>query len=369
MISFLDIKALNESFQPDLNNAIQRVTESGWYIGGPEVQRFENAFAEFCGTEHCIGVGNGLDALVLILEGLKVQGKLKEGDEILVPANTFIASILAIKQARLIPVLCEPDPNTYNLTVVNLNEKLTDHTKAVMMVHLYGQISEANELVEFCSTNNLLLIEDAAQAHGAETKDGKRSGNIGIAAGFSFYPGKNLGALGDGGAITTNDQQLAQTIRKLGNYGSSEKYVHRLSGVNSRLDTLQAAALAVKLERLDTDNEKRCSIAESYIREINNPLIQLPQLPTNRKSHVWHLFTVEVNDRVAFQKYLDAEGIQTLIHYPIPPHQQEGLKELAHLRLPLTEKIHKCIVSLPTSPLMTDEEVEHVIRSCNEFSS
>lgn len=369
MISFLDIKAINASFQPELNRAIQRVTESGWYIGGPEVQRFENAFATFCGTENCVGVGNGLDALVLILEGLKVQGILKEGDEILVPANTFIASILAIKQARLIPVLCEPDPNTYNLTVVNLNEKLTNQTKAVMMVHLYGRISEANELVEFCNTNNLLLIEDAAQAHGAETKDGKRSGNIGIAAGFSFYPGKNLGALGDGGAVTTNDPELAKVIRQLGNYGSSEKYVHKLSGVNSRLDAIQAAALAVKLERLDEDNEKRRLIAERYVKEINNSQIQLPKLAENGLSHVWHLFTIEVEDRSAFQKYMSAMGVQTLIHYPIPPHQQEGLKELAHLMLSLTEKIRKCIVSLPISPVMTDEEVEHVIRSCNEFSS
>lgn len=369
MISFLDIKAINESFQPDLNNAIQRVTESGWYIGGPEIERFENAFATFCGTERCIGVGNGLDALVLILEGLKVQGKLKDGDEILVPANTFIASILAIKQARLIPILCEPDPDTYNLTVVNLNEKLTNHTKAVMMVHLYGQIFEANELVEFCNTNNLLLIEDAAQAHGAKTEEGKRAGNIGIAAGFSFYPGKNLGALGDGGAVTTNDQDLAQIIRQMGNYGSAEKYVHDLPGVNSRLDAMQATALSVKLERLDEDNDKRRMIAERYVKEINNSKIELPKLPENRLSHVWHLFTVEVEDRVAFQKYMDAEGVQTLIHYPIPPHQQEGLKELAHLRLPLTEKIHKCIVSLPVSPVMTDEEVEHVIRNCNEFTA
>ena len=369
MISFLDIKSINESFQPDLNNAIQRVTESGWYIGGPEVERFENSFASFCGAIHCIGVGNGLDALILILEGLKVQGKLREGDEILVPANTFIASILAIKEARLTPILCEPDPNTYNLTVANLNEQVSIRTKAIMMVHLYGRISEASDLLDFCHSKNLLLIEDAAQAHGAEIEDRKRAGNIGIAGGFSFYPGKNLGALGDGGAVTTNDPELAKVIRQLGNYGTSEKYVHRLSGVNSRLDPIQSAALTVKLSRLDTDNEKRRVIAERYASEIDNPLIHLPQMPDSRKSHVWHLFTIEVEDRVALQKYMDTNGIQTLIHYPIPPHQQEGLKELDHLGLPLTEKIHKRIVSLPISPVMTDDEVKHVIRTCNEFTA
>lgn len=368
MISFLDIKAINESFQPDLNNAIQRVTESGWYIGGPEVERFENSFASFCGADYCIGVGNGLDALVLILEGLKIQGKLTVGDEILVPANTFIASILAIKQARLIPILCEPDPNTYNLTVADLKEKLSNRTKAIMMVHLYGRISEANELILFSRTNDLLLIEDAAQAHGAETEKGNRAGNIGIAAGFSFYPGKNLGALGDGGAVTTNDQQLAQIIRQLGNYGSSEKYVHKLAGVNSRLDTIQAAVLAVKLERLDEDNEKRRSIAERYVREINNSQIRLPKLPENRLSHVWHLFTIEVDDRIAFQQYMSAMGVQTLIHYPIPPHQQDGLKELDHLSLPLTEKIHERIVSLPISPVMANEEVAIIIEALNNYS-
>lgn len=369
MISFLDIKAINDSFQPDLNNAIHRLIKSGWYIGGDELKSFEKSFASFCGTDHCLGVGNGLDALVLILEGLKIQGKLKEGDEILVPANSFIASILAIKQARLKPILCEPDRNTYNLTATNLHEKLSKRTKAVMMVHLYGRVSGATGLIEFCNKNELLLIEDAAQAHGAEMEEGKRAGNIGIAAGFSFYPGKNLGALGDGGAVTTNDSELEKVIRQLGNYGSSEKYIHKLSGVNSRLDAIHAAALAVKLERLDADNQKRRLIAERYINEIKNSLIHLPKLPDNLKSHVWHLFTIEVEDRIAFQKHMYSKGTETLIHYPIPPHQQKGLKELTHLRLPLTEKIHKRIVSLPISPVMTNEETEHIICSCNDFTS
>lgn len=368
-VPFLNIKALNDSFQPELGEAINRVTKSGWYVHGTDVEEFEKLFAKFCGNEHCIGVGNGLDALVLILEGLKVQGKLKLGDEILVPANTFIASILAIKKARLIPILCKPDQSTYNLTVANLKEKLSDKTKAIMMAHLYGRISEANELLQFCKTNDLLLIEDAAQAHGAETEDGRRAGNYGLAAGFSFYPGKNLGALGDGGAVTTNDPELAKVIRQLGNYGSAQKYVHKLPGVNSRLDAIQAAALAVKLKRLDTDNEKRRAIAERYIDQIDNTLIQLPELPDNRMSHVWHLFTIEVENREIFQNHMRAKDIQTLIHYPIPPHKQEGLKELAHLRLPLTEKIHKRIVSLPISPVMTNKEIEYVICSCNDFST
>lgn len=367
-VPFLNIKAINDSFQPELNRAIERVTESGWYIGGPEVETFEKAFSSYCGTDYCIGTGNGLDALVLILEGLKIQGKLKEGDEILVPANTFIASILAIKQARLKPILCEPDPNTYNLSVSNLQGKLSDKTKAVMMVHLYGRISEAAELEEFCNANQLLLIEDAAQAHGAEATDGKRAGNLGVAAGFSFYPGKNLGALGDGGAVTTNDEALANVIRMLGNYGSSEKYKHDLSGVNSRLDATQAAALTVKLERLHADNEKRRLIAERYKQEIINPMIHLPELPNNRMSHVWHLFTVEVEDREGFQKFLKEQGIQSLIHYPIPPHQQKGLQELADLKLPITEKIHQHTVSLPISPVLSVDEISKVIESINNYN-
>lgn len=366
-VKFLDLQKLNASFQPELNEAIARVTESGWYIQGPELESFENAFARYCKAKHCIGTGNGLDALLLIFEGLKVMGKLTDGDKILVPANTFIASILAIKRAGLTPVLCEPDAATYNLSVETAKSVMTPDIKGILMVHLYGRISEAAELAHYCNQNGLLLIEDAAQAHGAEISDGKRAGTIGLAAGFSFYPGKNLGALGDGGAITTNNDELAEIFRKLSNYGSSEKYVHDLEGVNSRLDPIQAAALLLKLRRLDEDNERRRSIAERYSKQIHNAAINLPELPDNRNSHVWHLFTIQVADRSQFQKFMQTNGIQTLIHYPIPPHQQKGLSELSSLSFPLTERIHQHIVSLPISPIMTDDEVEHVIRRCNEY--
>lgn len=283
-VPFLDLKALNDSFQPELSEAIEKVVRSGWYVLGPEVERFEKAFTGYCGTEHCVGVGNGLDALITIWEALKIQGKLREGDEILVPANTYIASILSITKTGLKPVLCEPDPNTYNLTTVNLESYLTPRTKAILMVHLYGRVSEATELVAFADKHGLLPIEDAAQAHGAIGNNGKKAGSIGLAAGFSFYPGKNLGALGDAGAVTTKDPELARIVKLYRNYGSEKKYVHEQMGINTRLDPIQAAVLNVKLERLDTDNKRRQDIASSYDKGIINPLISKPLI--DRKSVV-----------------------------------------------------------------------------------
>jgi len=366
-VPFLDLQRLNSSFEPELSQAIDRVVKSGWYILGPEVEQFEKEFAAYCGTEQCVGVGNGLDALIMIWEGLKIQGKLKEGDEVLVPANTYIASILSILKAGLTPVLCEPDPKTYNLTSSNLDQYKTAKTKAILMVHLYGRVSEATELSAFAEANDLILIEDAAQAHGALGNNGKRAGNIGFAAGFSFYPGKNLGALGDGGGITTNDASFAQLMAKYRNYGSEKKYHNEILGINSRLDPIQAAVLDVKLKRLDQDNAARRRIAAQYTELIRNPKINLPVLPQDPESHVWHLFTVEVENREALIMHLTENGIGNLIHYPIAPHKQEALSDFSHLSLLVTEAIHNKIVSLPISPIVTVEEITYVIEVCNNY--
>lgn len=367
-VPFLDLKKLNASFEPELSIALKKSIDSGWYILGPEVENFQKEFAAYCETGYCIGVGNGLDALVIIWECLKIEGKLKVGDEILVPANTYIASILSIMQAGLIPVLCEPSNETYNLTSSNLKTYFTPKTKAVLMVHLYGQISESEEIETFCKQHNLLLIEDAAQAHGAKDSLGRRAGSIGFAAGFSFYPGKNLGALGDGGAITTNDTQFATLVRTYSNYGSQTKYVNEIIGINSRLDPIQAAVLSTKLKRLDKDNKRRRDIAQRYSDEIKNQELQIPHFPDQPESHVWHVFPVQVKNREDFQEFLAKNGISTLIHYPIPPHQQKALLNFNRLKLPVTERIHKEIVSIPISPVMDEDEVQYVIRICNLYS-
>jgi dTDP-4-amino-4,6-dideoxygalactose transaminase len=366
-VPFLDLQQLNSSFEPELSEAINRVVKSGWYILGPEVEQFENEFANYCGAKKCVGVGNGLDALIIIWECLILEGKLQKGDEVLVPANTYIASILSILKAGLVPVLCEPDPTSYNLTTKNLKNYLTTRTKAVLMVHLYGQVSEAKEITAFCEEHALILIEDAAQAHGATGNNGKRAGAIGFAAGFSFYPGKNLGALGDAGALTTNDPHFASQVAKYRNYGSEKKYYNEFIGINSRLDPIHACVLSVKLNRLEQDNTRRKAIATRYLHEISNPLIQLPHTDAQMDNHVWHLFTVQVEDRDAFQAHLTKHGIGTLTHYPVAPHKQKALSTFSHLSLPLTEKIHEQILSLPMSPVMREEEVRSVISACNTF--
>jgi dTDP-4-amino-4,6-dideoxygalactose transaminase len=365
MIQFLDLKAINAQYQNEINNAIHSVINSGWYVKGDSVSNFENNFAEYCGSKFCIGVANGLDALTLIFKSLKIQGKLQKGDEVIVPANTYIASILALTETGLIPVLVEPNEANFNLDITGIKSKLTSKTKAVLTVHLYGQL--AKNISMFCKENNLLLIEDAAQAHGAEDKDGKKAGSFGIAAGFSFYPGKNLGALGDAGAVTTNDKELANIISKLGNYGSEKKYHNSLQGVNSRLDELQAAILDVKLKYIDFDIQKRREAAAYYSNHISNSKLKLPEWDEKIKNHVFHLYVIRCEQRDELQEYLTQHDIQTVIHYPIPPHQQKAYSEWNQLSFPLTEQLHQEVLSLPMSPVITREEQDVVINALNEF--
>lgn len=362
MIKFLDLHKVNDRFRGEIDAAVKRVLDSGWYLLGKEVEQFEADFASYCGTKHCIGVANGLDALNLII---KAYG-FGPGDEIIVPANTYIASILAISENGCTPVLVEPDWNTRLIDVDKIEAAVTPKTKAIMVVHLYGRAVEMEKVWEVAKKYNLKVIEDSAQSHGAKYQ-GKRCGNLGDASGFSFYPGKNLGCLGDGGAVTTNDDALAIKIRAIRNYGSDYKYHHIYKGTNSRLDEIQAAFLGVKLPHLDEDNAKRRAIAERYIKEIKNPLIETPQLPANPEGHVWHVFGVTCPERDRLLKYLEDNGIQTNIHYPTPPHKQVAYKELSGLSLPITEKMHREILSLPMSPVMTDDEFGEVIRVVNLF--
>jgi len=373
MIPFLDLKAINTQYRDELVQACARVVDSGWYIQGVEVKAFEQEFVEYCGTKHCIGVANGLDALILVLRAWKEMGKLKEGDEVIVPANTYIASILAITENRLKPVLVEPDPATYNISPANIRAAITDKTKAILAVHLYGQLADMPEIMSIADDHGLLVLEDSAQAHGAEIT-GKKAGNWGHASGFSFYPGKNHGALGDAGAVTTNDDELAQTIRALGNYGSHKKYENLYQGVNSRLDEMQAAMLRVKLKHLDAETTRRREIAAAYTTGIKNPKIRLPDIQyeavtvEQSYSHVWHLFVIRTQYRSALQQHLNEQGVQTLIHYPIAPHKQQAYKEWNDQSYPLTEAMHEEVLSLPISPVMTDEQVQAVISAINSFT-
>jgi len=365
MIPFLDLKAINAQYQDELVAAAIRVIDSGWYIQGSEVKAFEEEFSEYCGTKHCIGVANGLDALTLTLRAWKEMGKLKEGDEVIVPANTYIASILAITESRLKPVLVEPSESTFNLCAKKTAAAITPNTKAIVAVHLYGLISPMPELMQLADKHGLLVLEDAAQAHGARI-NGRKAGSFGHAAGFSFYPGKNLGALGDAGAVTTDDEELAKAIRALGNYGSHKKYENLYQGVNSRLDEIQAAMLRVKLRHLDEDIQSRREVAEYYLAHINNPDIRLPAVG-NRESHVWHLFVVRSAGRDQLQQYLAERGVQTLIHYPVPPHQQKAYQAWQPERYPLTECIHKTVLSLPMGPTLLTEECNKVTVACNDW--
>ncbi len=365
MIKFLDIQRITASFEPELSSEVQRVISSGWYLLGEEVATFEKAFAEYCDSTHCVGVANGLDALTLILMAWREMYGWCEGDEVIVPANTYIASILAISRAGLTPVLCEPNEEDALMDVSEMELLVTPRTRAVMVVHLYGQVCEMDTVRSFARQQGLKVVEDCAQAHGALYK-GTRVGALGDAAAFSFYPGKNLGALGDGGAVVTSDRLLARTVRTLANYGSREKYVHVHKGLNSRLDEVQAAVLRVKLARLDADNDRRRQIARRYIKRINNPLVRTPHV-RSWLGHVFHVFTVRCECRNELQKYLAAQGIQTLIHYPTPPHKQEAYREWNHLSLSVTERIHREVLSLPISPVMTDEEVQQVIDAVNSF--
>lgn len=361
MIKFLDLHKINERYRGELDARIKDVLDSGWYLQGRQNELFCQHFAKFCGTKYALGVANGLDALNLIIKGYDFG----PGDEIIVPANTYIATVLAISENGCTPVLVEPDINTYGINPELIEEKITPRTKAIMVVHLYGQAVPMQKIWELAQKHNLKVIEDAAQAHGAQYQ-GRRAGNLGDAAGFSFYPGKNLGAMGDAGAVTTNDEALYNKIKAIANYGSDRKYHHIYKGTNSRLDELQAGILDVKLKHLETDNARRREIARYYRENIKNPLITLPQA-YDEKAHVWHVFVVRTKERERFQQYLNDNGIQTVIHYPTAPHKQDAYKEYADLSLPVTEQIHREVISLPISPVMTQEEIEKIVRIVNEF--
>lgn len=363
MIKFLDLKAINERHRAEMDAATKRVMDSGWYLLGKEDEAFEKAFAEYCGVRHAIGCANGLDALILVA---KAMG-LGAGDEVIAPANTYIASLIAISAVGATPILVEPDINTYLIDPKKIEAAITPKTKAIMVVHLYGMTCEMDQINAIAKAHGLKVIEDCAQAHGAYFGE-KRAGDLGDAAGFSFYPGKNLGCLGDGGAVTTNDDELATKIRALRNYGSDVKYHFLYRGWNSRLDELQAAYLSAKLPALDADNARRVEIAARYCAEIKNPAIILPLPPSGKKNNVYHVFPVRTEKRDQFQTYLTEKGIQTVIHYPIPPHKQPAYTEWHGLSLPITEKIHDTIISLPISPVMSDEEVTAVIEAVNQYN-
>lgn len=365
MIPFLDLKAVNAQYRDELVDACTRVIDSGWYVQGTEVRAFEEEFANYCGTEHCIGVANGLDALVITLRAWKEMGKLHDGDEVIVPANTYIASILAITENNLTPVLVEPDEVTFNLCPIKIEQAITDKTRVILPVHLYGQLADMPAIMVIANRHNLLVLEDSAQAHGASI-NGKKAGSWGDASGFSFYPGKNLGALGDAGAVTTSDDELAHTLRALANYGSHKKYENLYQGVNSRLDEIQAAILRIKLRHLEGEIAARRAIAKAYINGINNPSITLPSWQ-NEESHVFHLFVIRTSQRHELQQYLSENDIQTLIHYPLPPHKQQAYKEWNSYSYPITETIHDEVLSLPIGPTLFEPEFLNIISKCNIF--
>lgn len=366
MIKFLDLQKINLVHQTEIEQRLLEVFRSGWYLLGSELKNFEKNLSQYIGSKHAIGVANGLDALRLIFRAYIELGFVKPGDEVIVPANTYIASILALSDNGLVPVLVEPDIKTYNLDISKVEEKITSKTKAIFIVHLQGRLVFSEELKKLAQKYNLKIVEDNAQAIGAEWNSIK-TGNLGDAAGFSFYPGKNLGALGDAGAVTTNDEELAKAIRALANYGSNEKYVNIYQGLNSRLDEIQAAVLDVKLKYIDDENDQRRKIAKRFIAEINNPKIILPENPENEKEHVWHVFVIRTNERDSLQEHLNNHGIQTIIHYPIPPHKQKAYEEWNGLSFPITEKIHAEVLSLPISSILEDTEVDEIISVLNNY--
>lgn len=374
MIKFLDLKAVNAQYATEIEEAVLRTTRSGWYLRGEETRRFEEAYAHYIGCRHAIGCGNGLDALRLIFRAYMEMGMLHEGDEIIVPANTYIASILAITDNRLKPILVEPDIETLQIDDTLIERHFTAHTRAIMIVHLYGRCAYTERIAELCKKHNLLLIEDNAQSHGCRSQltidncQFRKTGSLGHAAGHSFYPGKNLGALGDAGCVTTDDDELAAVVRALGNYGSEEKYVFKYPGYNSRIDELQAAVLTAKLSHLDNDNLHRAAIAEIYYKGISNPHIRLPRyMPAEH--NVYHLFPIFCDKRDHLQQHLKELGIETIIHYPIAPHQQECYSEYAHLSLPVTEQLHRTELSLPIGPTMSIDEACKVVEAVNSFKA
>lgn len=359
MISFLDLHKINEPYQDVFQQKLNQILEKGWFVLGNEVETFENNFGNYCGSKYCVGVGNGLDAITLSFLAYIEDGNLSKGDEIIIPANTYIASILGILHAGLVPVLVEPNIETYNIDTNLIESKISSKTRGILVVHLYGQMANMDAIIEIGYKHNLLIVEDCAQAHGLNFK-GSHTRT------FSFYPGKNLGALGDGGAVVTNDEKLAQTIKRLRNYGSEKKYYNENIGFNSRLDELQAGFINCKLPNLDSDNQKRKGVANRYLTEIKNDKIVLPNCDLD--NHVFHLFVIRTQQRENLQKYLLDNGIQTLIHYPVAPHKQKALQEWNHLSFPITEKIHKEVLSLPISPVLNNDEVDFVIKSLNEWT-
>jgi dTDP-4-amino-4,6-dideoxygalactose transaminase len=383
MIQFLNLKKMNQPFEVAFQEKMKQFLEGGWYILGSEVKQFETDFAAYCGAKYCIGVGNGLDALVLIFKAYIQLGKLQKGDEVIVPANTYIASILAVLQADLIPVLVEPRLETFNINPEEIEAKITSKTKAILPVHLYGQLCEMKALNAIAKKHNLLVIEDAAQAHGVRfsvqcSVDSNQSllldsdchaELVSVShhpTAYSFYPGKNLGALGDAGAITTNDDELAQVLYSIRNYGSKVKYENEIIGVNSRLDELQAAFLNIKLKQLDSENESRRKIAKRYLSEIKNDKIVLPNWDLSQ-NHVFHLFVIRTSNRMDLQNYLKENGIETMIHYPIPPYKQKALSDWNQLSFPITEKIHNEVLSIPLNSSLEDDEIQHIITILNKY--
>ncbi len=367
MIPFLDLRSINEQYKDEIIKSVHKVISSGWYVLGEEVEKFEKKFYEYCGVSYATGVANGLDALFLIFEAYKILGVFNDGDEIIVPANTYIASILAISKSGLKPVLVEPNIETYNIDSDLIEKSITKKTKAILPVHLYGRCCDMDRINLIAKKHNLKVIEDSAQAHGA-IYNNKKTGSLGDASAFSFYPGKNLGAMGDGGCVTSNDHALVKTIRALRNYGSEEKYLNIYKGCNSRLDEIQAAILSVKLKYLDEKTQKRQDIAEFYCNNIKNNKIILPNCPkSNPKSHVWHLFTIRTKDRKKLQQYLLNNKIETMVHYPIAPHKQKAYEELAFMRLPTTELIHKEILSIPLYQTMKKQDIIYIVKILNEY--
>ena len=366
MIKFLDIHKINNRFRDEFQTSFSKSLDDAYFVLGKNVTNFENEFSAYCGTKFCVGTANGLDALTLILKGYIELGELKKGDKVIVPANTFIATILSVLHAELVPVLVEPNTDTYNISIAE-DKSIYIDAKAIIIVHLYGQLADVEGMQQIAKDFNLLLIEDAAQAHGAiSSYNACKAGNLSDAAAFSFYPSKNLGALGDGGAVTTNDFKLVEVVKLLRNYGSEKKYTNKIIGYNSRLDDIQAAFLSIKLKTLDKDNQRRRVIAKSYLEGIKNSKIQLP-FYDGSENHVFYAFAIEVENRTDFSNYLTQHKIEWLIHYPIPPHKQEALKSFSHFNLILTENIHKRILSLPISPVLNDKEVQTVIDVINNY--
>ena len=366
MIPFLDIQKITASFQPRLTEVIQRVVDSGCYVKGDQVKEFEQRYATFIGSRFCVGVGNGFDALRLIFKAWIERGDMKEGDEVIVSANTYIASMLAVSENRLVPVLVEPDLNTFNIDADQITKRISRRTRAILIVHLYGRNAMTPDIKALAEKHQLKVVEDNAQAAGCRS-GAYRTGSLADAAAHSFFPSKNLGALGDGGAVTTNDASLAEMVRTLGHYGSHKKGINDVKGVNSRLDEIQAAVLGVKLDRLDADNAIRRKVADYYLRSIANPHLVLPKEPLTRDEHVWHLFVVRSAVRDALQRHLRDQGIETIIHYPVSPHQQQAYREMNGMSLPLTEQIHRQVLSLPLNPVMTTFEIEAVAEAVNAF--